>query len=431
MNAKRHEPTDNAFLRARRALLLDHCFFGSLIMHLKAVEDTSAKRGVWADGKRIGYNAAALEEIVEKNLAQGAGLLAKSVLQCALGHHVRRDNRDNELWQKASDYVVNPEIVASGLELPAGALLDARFTGKNVEHVYSILDEERMKQQQDEKQQGGDDQNDAGDDDSDADGSEQQGKGKSSQQPGQSDGEGDGEGEPQPQTGEVRDLPGDEEDTAASEAELADNEREWKITLQQALQSAQSRGDLPGSLQSLIDQALAAQVSWREELRKWMQSRASDDTTWAVPNRRFASLGITLPTVRSRRMGSMVIANDTSGSTSHAQAAFLGEMRAIVEDTSPEKALYLQCDTRITAEAELEPGDEFPAEVKGFGGTDMRKVFERVDELGIDPACMIFLTDLDTPFPAEEPPYPVLWVCVNQHGTAPFGDVVFIDPTQR
>lgn len=438
MNAKRTDTEDGAFYRARRSLLLDHCFFGSLIMHLNAIEDSDAKRGVWADGKRIGFNAASMEEIVDKSLSAGAGLLAKSVLQCALGHHVRRDNRRADLWQKASDAVVNPEVISTGLELPAGAFFDERLKGKSVEQAYAILEAEAMQQEDEQKkqQQEGDGKEQEGEgDEGEGDGSsESKGKGKPQQGKGSADAEGSGEGEddgePQPQTGEVRDLPGEDEGSAAGEAEREDQAREWKITLQQALQSAQSRGDLPGSLRAMIEQALAPQVRWQDELRKWMQSRSFDESSWSVPNRRFMSLGITLPTVRSQRMGDMVIGNDTSGSTAGAQAAFKGEMQAIIEDVNPKRTLYLQCDTRIVAEHELEPGDEFPTEVKGFGGTDLRKLFERVDEEQIEPACMIVLTDLQTPFPSVEPAYPVLWVSVCA-GVAPFGDVIYIDPSQR
>lgn len=433
MNAKK---TDTPFMRSRRALILDHCFYASLIMHLNEVEDSDAKRGVWADGKSIGFNPESMEQIVEKSLNAGAGLLAKSSLACALGHHVRRGNRNRDLWQQASDGVVNPEIRASGLELPEGAFFDERLRGLSVEQAYEVLEGDQQQQQQQQKQeqqqsqQQQDEQGSDEDDGSEKD--EQQQQQGAGDAPGEAEGEGEGEGEPQSQTGEVRDLPSDEEDgNIASEAEREEQAREWKITLQQALQTAQSRGELPGHLKALIEQALAPQVSWREELRKFMQSLSFDESTWSVPNRRFMSLGITLPTVRSNRMGSIVIGNDTSGSTSGAQAAFLGEIKAIIEDTQPKRALHLQCDTRVCFEEELEAGDELTEATHGHGGTDLRKLFERVELEEEQPACMIVLTDLETPFPDVEPPYPVLWVNVNKHGAAPFGEVIHIDVSQR
>ena len=42
-------------LKARRALLLDHPFFGSLVMHLTPVIDNTCKT-IWVDGKQLGFS---------------------------------------------------------------------------------------------------------------------------------------------------------------------------------------------------------------------------------------------------------------------------------------------------------------------------------------------------------------------------------------
>lgn len=396
---------DNAFLRARRALLLDHVFFGSLIMHLNPVTDTNAKRGVWANGINIGYHPESLESM---SLAEGAGLLAKSVLQCGLGHHLRRMSRNNKIWQRASDLVVNPEIIASGLQLPAGSETDKQYAGKSVEQVYTILELEA----QEEQQSGGAPNPNDGSGDSGSQGA---------QQPGQ------GNGTPQPQTGEIRDLPGDAEDQIANEAQRSEQEREWKITMQQALQNAMARGDLPGNLSALIEKELAPKILWANELRRFMQALSRTDLSWNKPNRRFIGSGLYLPSARNETMGTMVIVNDTSGSTFHAQKNFFAELEAIIEDTKPEKVIYIMQDTRITEVIELEPGDPMPCQIKGMGGTDFRPAFKWVEEQNIDPACMVFLTDLDGPFPNEEPNYPVLWAACGTPRQAPFGETISID----
>lgn len=434
---------DTMFHRARRSLLLDHCFFGSLIMHLQEKADTSAKHGVWVDGVTIGYNAETLEAL---QLNEAAGLLAKSVMQCALSHHVRRGDRDVKLWNDASDYVINPEIIDSGLPLPKGALVDPKYRGMSVEQAYAALEAEKQKQQQQQKpqggdggqkpQQGGNDQQQGKGGQSPGQGGQQspqdkgtgsesqQGKGRGNASQSQQDGAGDA-------SGEVRDMPGEVDGEAASDAQQGQQEREWKVIMQQALQSAKNRGDLPGNMRSLIEAALQPVVSWRDQLRQWMLAQARDDLSWARPNRRFIGSGLYLPAVHSERMGRLVIGNDTSGSTAGAQAAFLGEMRAIVEDVNPEHTLYLQCDTRVCGEYEIEPGDDLPAGIAGLGGTDLRALFQRVEQCDEEPQGMIILTDLETPFPTEEPPYPVLWVSVNKSLRGPFGDTIYIDPTQR
>jgi hypothetical protein len=67
-------------------------------------------------------------------------------------------------------------------------------------------------------------------------------------------------------------------------------------------------------------------------------------------------------------------------------------------------------------------------EPKGGGGTDHHPVFEWIAAQGVDPACLVCLTDLESSFPQGPPAYPVLWATVGA-GTAnaPFGAQVEIE----
>ena len=50
---------------------------------------------------------------------------------------------------------------------------------------------------------------------------------------------------------------------------------------------------------------------------------------------------------------------------------------------------------------------------KGGGGTDFRQVFQWVEQQGISPECLIYLTDLECSRFPEEPFYPVLWARIG------------------
>lgn len=401
---------DDSFARARRALLLDHVFFGSLVMHLLPIMDPDAKKGLWIDAVHVGYNPETFNAL---DLPEAAGLLAKGVLHCALQHPLRRGRRDKELWQQACDYVTNPIVLSSDdLKLPAGALVDSQYAEMGAEQVYALLELQQQQQQQQQQKQPG-----------------QQGGQGAGSGPGKKPAQGsqNGQGTPQPpQTGEVRDLPG-QDGQAPSADECGKVEQEWKVGMQQALQNAASRGNLPGALQRLITKELEPRVDWRNETRRFINTVSKDDQTWARPNRRFIATGVYLPAIHSERLGLIVVVNDTSGSTQAAQEVFLAEMQAICEDVRPERIMYVQQDTRIRSVDELEPGEPFDRNMQGGGGTDFRPVFKYLDDAGIIPACMVFLTDLDGPFPDEEPPYPVLWAAVGRTQEAPFGDVVKLD----
>jgi predicted metal-dependent peptidase len=67
-------------------------------------------------------------------------------------------------------------------------------------------------------------------------------------------------------------------------------------------------------------------------------------------------------------------------------------------------------------------------EPRGGGGTDHAPVFEWVEQDGIEPACLVCLTDLHTHFPERTPSYPTLWCAVNNpHPQAPFGQVLPVE----
>jgi predicted metal-dependent peptidase len=72
------------------------------------------------------------------------------------------------------------------------------------------------------------------------------------------------------------------------------------------------------------------------------------------------------------------------------------------------------------------PEDSPDFHIKGRGGTDFRPIFDWIAASGVEPKCLVLLTDLEAPFPQVAPSYPVLWVSVNNK-TAPFGDTVYME----
>jgi predicted metal-dependent peptidase len=57
------------------------------------------------------------------------------------------------------------------------------------------------------------------------------------------------------------------------------------------------------------------------------------------------------------------------------------------------------------------------------GGTDFRPCFDWLEEHGILPQTLVFLTDLCGQFPVEAPPYQVIWASTEAR-RVPFGQVV-------
>jgi predicted metal-dependent peptidase len=107
---------------------------------------------------------------------------------------------------------------------------------------------------------------------------------------------------------------------------------------------------------------------------------------------------------------------------------FVDELVGMVRETRPEKMYTVYCDYTV-AKAEEQDADEFnPEDIRmvGEGGTRFQPVFDWVEEQGIEPEGLIYMTDLEGPMPVD-PGYPVLWVTPDfiQH-VAPFGTHVKI-----
>ena len=413
-----------SFLKARRALLLDHPFFGSLIMSLEPVIDPNCKT-IWVDGRKLGFAETFFDTLP---ILEGAGVLAHEIMHCALEHQLRRGDRDPEIWNNSCDYVINPMIKKSGLPWPVGTLFDPAYEGKSAEEVYATLNTQKP-----QPEDGGDDEN--GDKQPASNGGNGQGESKPGQNPSQGDASGsqpiagDGKGgNPTPSpTGEVRDAAGEDGQTP-SPAEAREQGEEWKIAVQSAVNNAKGQGFFPAELDRIVTEILTPQVDWREELQKFFQNVSRTESSWMRPNRRFIGQGLYLPGMRTEAAGPLVVGIDTSGSIGAAVLAqFAAELTTIIEDTKPECVYVVYCDMRVT-EVETFTADDLPLELhpRGGGGTDFRPVFDWVEKSGVHPDCLVYLTDLMGTFPQQAPEYPTIWGCTSSISQVPFGEVVNI-----
>src|SRR5258708_6363258 len=124
--------TERKLTRARTQLLLNQPFFGTLCLRLKlapAMVPTMA-----TNGREIIYNPAFIDELKPVELE---AVLAHEVLHCALGHHCRRGERDQRLWNEAADLAINPILMGNGFTLPEGALFDPSFDTMSSEEIYA------------------------------------------------------------------------------------------------------------------------------------------------------------------------------------------------------------------------------------------------------------------------------------------------------
>ena len=108
---------------------------------------------------------------------------------------------------------------------------------------------------------------------------------------------------------------------------------------------------------------------------------------------------------------------------------FFAEMSGILEDPVLEVVHVVWSDARVHRTNEVHDVQDIAllrAEpVPGGGGTDFRPVFDWVVKEGIEPDCVVYLTDLMGTFPAHQPEYPVIWGTIFD-GSFPWGEKVLI-----
>jgi predicted metal-dependent peptidase len=392
--------------KSRTALLLDHPFFGALLFRLGASPSTSVAT-MATDGVSLFYNPEFVESL---NAAELAGVLAHEVMHPALQHHTRRGDRNHARWNMACDYVINPMLIDAGLVLPKDVLLDRRFSGMSAERIYNLIEEE---ENQDPTNGTPRSQN------------EPAGVAPPDEKAQNSDNV-DAEGDPTaPCTpggvGQVLDAPEPEDGGGKTVAEQA---REWQIAVEQAESVAKLAGKMPVGAVRTLESAQAARVDWRELLRRAWSETIPADYSWMRPNRRHVWSGLYLPGITSEGVGEIAIAVDCSGSVSARQLGlFEAEIRSILAGQRPRTVHVLYFDAEVHKVETYQVGESISLTPVGGGGTDFRSCFARIDEQGVIPQTLVFLTDLCGTFPGEAPAYPVIWAS-TENRRAPFGQVV-------
>jgi predicted metal-dependent peptidase len=392
--------------KARTTLLLDHPFFGTLLFRLAARAHSSIAT-MATDGVSLYFNPEFVEKLTSAELI---GTLAHEVMHSALQHHTRRSGREPKRWNMACDYAINPLLIDAGLTLPKNVLLDDRFRGMSAERIYNLLeDEEKDKRNssEDKSHQGGKSQS------------------NTDSKPCES---GDGNGLSAPQTpggiGQVLDAPEPDEDVGQSVEEQG---REWQIAIEQAENVARLAGKMPVGAKRSVEASKAAQVDWRELLRRAWSETIPADYSWTRPNRRHVWTGLYLPGVVSEGVGEICIAVDCSGSINDRQLGlFEAEIRSILAGQQPRLVHVLYFDTEVQKYETFQASQPVKLTPIGGGGTDFRPCFSWLAARGIQPQTMVFLTDLCGTFPQKVPPYPVLWASTDTRQT-PFGQVIPMD----
>ena len=359
--------------RARTKLLLRHPFWGSLALHLELSEaNESVTNTLATDGRHLFFNP---EFVTTLNDDELIGVVAHETGHCALGHVWRRGERNPAIWNIAADHAVNYILKhESGFILPEGAL-DA-YPKEFAESIYKKLGSKTRTKKQ---------------------------------------GWCDGSKELWTKSAKEDDEPGI----------MATDQQTWADLTAQAAEGP-GQGTTPGSMSSIIGELKRPQVDWKSLLADMIYSAVPSDFSMN-PNKRHVWRNIYLPSTR-REGVELAVAVDTSGSVSQdTLTQFMSECHGIAEAFGDFTIHFYAADAEINGYWTVTQTEDMPVDLPGRGGTDFRPVFKDIEERGLEPTCLVYLTDAYGPFPRSEPDYPVIWVVVNNGGRTPWGSRVEVN----
>lgn len=215
---------------------------------------------------------------------------------------------------------------------------------------------------------------------------------------------------------------GDEED--AEDQEDTDKDS-WDKALAKAVQKALTAGDAPAGMQEKIEELQGHDFSWREQLDQYVKEELPRGFTYQRPsptsrviNRQNPSQNTVLPDVRYEESIDVIVGIDSSGSiSSELLGHFKGDMISIARSYENVDMRVLCHDTKVHDDWEMRNGqieqlqDWNPT---GRGGTDLRSVFNYVDEHNYRADLIIELTDGRGARP-NSVRFPTIWVLAGNH----------------
>ncbi|HLZ24536.1 MAG TPA: VWA-like domain-containing protein [Ktedonobacterales bacterium] len=210
---------------------------------------------------------------------------------------------------------------------------------------------------------------------------------------------------------------------------------EWKAAIAAAANAAQAQGKLPAGIKRVLGELMEPKVSWQEHILSLMQRKmGGGGYDWRRPDRRMITRNpdpIFAPASSGFGANLVAIGIDTSGSCWGMIETFLSEVSGILEDVRPRRIVVFWCDAEVGKVNEIEDSQDLAVvraePAPGGGGTSFVPVFDELDNLGVTPDTLVYLTDGYGTFPEKAPSYPTIWASVGlKKEQYPFGDVVEI-----
>ena len=135
----------------KRKMLVKYPFFGSVVASVGYKENKDISTA-GTDGEIIYYNPEYLESL---SVEEQTFIFAHEVCHIAFNHILRSEGKDPELWNIATDGVINQFLKRDGLKMAPGGVDMAEAINYDAEQLYEkLLQEKQQRQQQQQNGQG-------------------------------------------------------------------------------------------------------------------------------------------------------------------------------------------------------------------------------------------------------------------------------------
>lgn len=461
----------------RRDVLTKYPFIGSIALRMEMVPVRDVRvRTACTDGNSVYFDIAFLSSLSRD---EQTFVLAHEVWHAVMMHLVRRQNRDPQLFNIATDKEVNALLQKDGFTPPKEVLFPTKEEeGKCAEEIYEMLlkNMKKHQNQQQRQQNGGGSGNNSNSNGSSSSSQSQNGKNgqpKKNGQNGQNGNEtgeltgqfdkhiyegmedqqnskpkaGSGGGQPQGNGNEAGNLSGDGNGESSGYGELTDkygkvgfdSDYQPKISkdfadkmretiVSEAQRCEKMKGNLPAHIKELVKKCMTPEIKWQEVLAQFVtRCYNGGNRSWIPPNRRHIHNGVYLQSRQASKI-KLAVGIDTSGSTMGDRSKFLGELHSLIKSFGMFDLSIIECDAEVGAYKHYTQDDNLDFEIdngeyamSGGGGTAMRPIFDYILDNQIECDALCIMTDgyIDNIPTNPIPSLPVLWV-ITKGGTDDF-----------
>ncbi len=135
----------------KRKMLVKYPFFGSVVASVGYKENKDIPT-VGTDGETIYYNPEYMESL---SVEEQSFIFAHEVCHIAFNHILRSEDKDPELWNIATDGVINQFLKRDGLKMAPGGVDMVEAINYDAEQLYEkLLQDKQQRQQQQQNGQG-------------------------------------------------------------------------------------------------------------------------------------------------------------------------------------------------------------------------------------------------------------------------------------